>query len=79
MGSPAIGALIAEGAFWALLIVGFRTGELSPRGCGVALALWLAALLSGAYRPFWLPYSSCVAVLDVGLVLIVAKGDVRLS
>jgi hypothetical protein len=79
MGSPAIGALIAEVAFWALLIVGFWTGELSRRGGAVVLALWLAALFSGAYRPFWLPFSTCVAVLDVALVLLVAKGDVRLS
>jgi hypothetical protein len=42
MGSPAIGALIAEVAFW-------------------------------------LPFSTCVATLDVVLVLMVAKGDVRLS
>jgi len=77
--SAGVGALIAEVAFWALLIVGFWIGELSPRGCAVVLALWLAALFSGAYRPFWLPFSTCVAVLDVALVLIVAKGDVRLS
>ena len=79
MGSPAIAALIAEVAFWALLLVGFWTGELSPRAGGAVLVLWLCAFFGGAYRPYWLPFSTCVAVLDVALVLMVAKGDVRLS
>jgi hypothetical protein len=52
---------------------------LSLRGVGLLLVLWLVALLSGAYRPYWLPFSSCVAILDIALVLIVVKGDVRLS
>jgi hypothetical protein len=79
MGSPAIAALIAEVAFWALLFVGFWTGELSARVGGAVLFLWLCAFFGGAYRPYWLPFSSCVAILDVALVLMVAKGDVRLS
>ena len=78
MGSPAISALIAEVAFWALLLVGVWSGELSARGGGAVL-LWLCAFFGGAYRPYWLPFSTCVAILDVALVLMVAKGDVRLS
>ena len=79
MGSPAIATLIAEVAFWALLLVGFWTGEVSTRAGGAVLVLWLCAFFGGAYRPYWLPFSSCVAILDVALVLMVAKGDVRLS
>jgi hypothetical protein len=79
MGSPAIAGLIAEVAFWALLLVGCWTGELSARTVGAVLLLWLCAFFGGAYRPYWLPFSTCVAILDVALVLMVAKGDVRLS
>jgi hypothetical protein len=73
MGSPAVAALIAQIAFWALLTVGLVSRALSLRGVGVLLVLWLATLLSGAYRP------SCVAILDIALVFMVVKGDVRLS
>jgi len=79
MGSPAAAALVAHAAFWALLVYGFATRELSLRAGGSFVGLWLAALFSGAYRPFWLPFSSCVAMLDIALVFAVAKGDVRLS
>jgi len=37
----------------------------------------VAALI--AHAAFWLPFSSCVAILDVALVFVVVKGDVRLS
>jgi len=79
MGSPAAGALIAHAAFWALLVYGFFAGELSPRSGACFIVLWLAARFAGAYRPFWLPFSSCVAMLDIALVFVVVKGDVRLS
>jgi hypothetical protein len=79
MGSPAAAALIAHAAFWGLLLFGLATRELSPQAGGWFLGLWLAAFFLGAYRPFWLPFSSCVAILDVALVFAVVKGDVRLS
>jgi hypothetical protein len=79
MGSPAIAALVAQVAFWALLLVGFWTGELSARAGGAVLLLWLCPFFGDAYRPYWLPFSSCVAILDVALVLMVAKGDVWVS
>ena len=79
MGSPAAAALIAQVAFWALLTVGLVSRELSLRRVGLLLGLWLASLLSGAFRPYWLPFSSCVAILDIALVFMVVKGDVRLS
>jgi hypothetical protein len=36
------------------------------------------ALFGAAYRPYWLPFSSCVAMIDIVLVFVVVKGDVRL-
>ena len=78
MGSPAVAAFIAHVAFWALLVVGILAGELRLRSCAIFLSLWLVALLSEPHRPYWLAFSSCVAVLDIALVFAVAKGDVRL-
>lgn len=79
MGSPAVAALIAHAAFWALLVYGSIVREMSLRAGVVFVVLWLVACFGGAYRPFWLPFSSCVAILDVALVFVVVKGDVRLS
>ncbi len=79
MGSPAAAALIAHAAFWALLVFGSTSRELSLRAGVGFVVLWLAAWLGGAYRPYWLPFSSCVAMLDVALVFVVVRGDVRLS
>ena len=79
MGSPAVAALIAHAAFWALLAYGTIVRELSLRAGVVFVVLWFVACFGGAYRPFWLPFSSCVAILDVALVFVVVKGDVRLS
>jgi hypothetical protein len=79
MGSPAVAAFIAQVAFWALMAVSILSGELRGRSCGVFLSLWLIALVGEPYRPYWLPFSTCVAVLDIALVFAVAKGDVRLS
>jgi hypothetical protein len=79
VGSPAAAALVAQIVFWGLFLVGIGNRELSIRSGGFILLLYLAAMLSGAYRPYWLPFSTCVAILDIALVLIVAKRDLRLS
>ena len=78
MGSSAIAALIAHLVFWVLLAVG--PNELGVKGCVVFAALWLAGLFGLPYAPYgaalFAPY---VAMLDVTLVLLVFKGDVRLG
>jgi hypothetical protein len=79
MGSAAAAAFVAHAAFWTLFAIGMAARELSSRAAAVFLGLWTAALLSGAYRPDWLPFASCVAVLDIALVFAVFKGDVKLS
>ena len=72
--------LIAQVAFWAMLGIGAAFGEIGWRGvCGFVL-LWVGGV-------FGLPHlsstagmlvSSYVAVLDLALVFVVFKGDVRL-
>jgi hypothetical protein len=77
MGSPAIGWLIAQVTFWVLLFVGWR--ELGPvRGAAILVA-YLAIYL-GLPRfdapQFALPL---LALLDIVLVFVVVKGDVRIG
>jgi hypothetical protein len=81
MGSSAIAALIAHLTFWVLLPYGWFCEEVTYRGVGVFLALWAAGLYG---LPYFLPYgaaafSSYVAVLDIILVFLIFKGDVRLT
>jgi hypothetical protein len=79
-GSAGVASLFAHAAFWALLACGVWLGELRLRGTVFFLILWLAGriglpyLANGAalFAPF-------VAVLDIALVLMVFKGDIRLS
>jgi hypothetical protein len=80
MGSALIASWIAHAAFWMLLVYGWMWDEIGPRGAAVFLTLWVAGL---AGLPLILgeaaPFSSFVAVLDIALVFLIFKGDLRLS
>jgi hypothetical protein len=79
MGSAAIAAWIAHLAFWILAAYGWLWEELGLRGLGVFLSLWLAGLFGLPYLPYGAAlFSSFVAVLDIALVFMIFKGDVRL-
>jgi hypothetical protein len=79
MGSVGVAAWIAHCAFWILLCAGWVRRELDVRGIAVFIGLWLAGfagarlVLSGM---LFVPY---VAILDIALVFVVFKGDVRLT
>jgi hypothetical protein len=75
--SESFAAVIAHVVFWIVLVVGWIFGALGPRLSVVFVAVWLAAF-AGALRVPYLPFASLTAVLDIALVLIVFKGDVRL-
>ena len=79
VGSAAISAWVAYLAFWILLVRGCVGGELGRRGCAIALALWIAGY--GVFRqlPSYAPFASYVAVLDIALVFVIFKGDVRVT
>jgi hypothetical protein len=80
MGSPGIAALFSQAAFWGLLLYGWFYGEVSPKGLAVFLLLWLAGLIGLPYVPYGAAlFSPFVAALDIALVFVIAKGDVRLS
>ena len=72
---------IAQLVFWALLMIGFAFQELSAKSAGVFLALWVLGYVGLPRIPWmWnLLFTPYVAVLDIVLVALVLKGDVRLS
>lgn len=81
IGSQAAGAWIAQLAFWILLALGIAYGELGRRRVAAFVALWLAGYF-GLPRLSWtagLFVTSYIAVLDIVLVFMVFKTDVRLN
>jgi hypothetical protein len=75
-----IGALIAHVAFWVLLVYGWFWEELGPKGIAAFVILWLAGYFALQLIPQGPDmFFSWVAVLDVALVFIIFKGDIRLS
>ena len=81
IGSQAVGGWIAQIAFWVLIALGISHGALSKKAAVIFVALWLAGYVS-LTRISWLtgffvtPY---VVVLDIVLVFVVFRGDVRLT
>lgn len=71
---------VAHGGFWFLLAYGYFWDEIGPRGLAVFVSLWAAGLYALSRAPLGADLStSYVAVLDIVLVFIIFKGDVRLS
>jgi hypothetical protein len=80
VGSLAIGGTIAQLTFWILLAWGLVSGEIRLRGVTIATVLWLAGNFGLPHLSFGaLLITTYVAVLDIGLVFVILKGDVRLT
>jgi hypothetical protein len=80
MGSPAIAALIAYVSFLLLLAYGWFCEEIGLRGVAVLLGLWVGGLYGLPYLPNGAGlFSAYVAVLDIVLVLMIFKGDLKLT
>ena len=80
-GSASLAGYVAHVLFWAVLAIGSAFGELGRRAVVVFVVLWIFGVfgfprLSDTGGVFVTPY---VAVLDIVLVFMVFKGDVRLS
>ena len=74
-------SLVAQVAFWPILVIGVVFGEIRWRAAVAFVLLWVFGVvglerLSPWGGRFVTPY---VAVLDIVLTLTVFKGDVRLS
>ncbi len=76
-GSAAIAGVIAHVAFWVLLVIGWR--EVGGRTMAAFAAVWIAGWLGLPLLHGELLFVPLVAVLDIVLVLLVFKGDVRLT
>jgi len=78
VGSAAVAAWIAYAAFVVLVVSGLASGELGIRGLLVALLACVLARVALAYVPNGPSmFFSAVALVDVALVLVVFKGDVK--
>jgi uncharacterized membrane protein YGL010W len=79
--SAAVGAWIAQIAFWVLIALAIGSDALSKKAAAVFVVCWLAGYI-GLPRISWWTGSfvtSWVAVLDIALVFIVFKGDVKIT
>lgn len=76
IGTPLIGWWIAHAAFWVLLALAAKDGRW--RIIGVFAAVWVIGYVASgqvaALSLFFMPF---VAVLDIVLVFIVLKRDIR--
>ena len=80
IGSAGVGNVVAQLAFWLLILRGVLGGELRRAWAAVFVALWLGSSLSIPRLPFAAPLAtSFVAALDIALVFIIFKGDVRIT
>jgi hypothetical protein len=78
IGSPLVGWWIAHVAFWVLLALAAR--DRRWRTIGVIGALWIAGYIaSSQVAALSLFFMSYVAVLDIALVFIVLKRDIRIT
>jgi hypothetical protein len=79
MGSPAVAEWIAYIAFLLLAVYGLMSGELGLRGLAAALIACVLARVLLSYIPNGGGmYVSFVAAVDIALVLVMFRGDVRL-
>ena len=81
VGAPWVGAWIALIAFWVVLALGAFFGELRRRSLVTFVVLWGVGYfglprLSESGGLFVTPY---IALLDIALVWMVFKGDIRLT
>jgi hypothetical protein len=79
MGTLGLLPWIAHPVFWGTVFIGWSAGEISRAGVLVFVALWAAGFFVQRLLPVgFLLFPSYVAILDIVLVLLVFKGDVRL-
>jgi hypothetical protein len=78
MGSAGVAAWIAHVTFWVLVAFGWYWDELGPRRLAILMSFWLGGLFGLPFIPYGAAmFSSFVSVLDIALVFIIFKGDVR--
>ena len=71
-------APVAWWGFWLLLGAGWMLGELRWKGIAASLLLWLVGYAGTSFVVQGVWFTPYVAVLDIGLVFVIFKGDVWL-
>lgn len=80
MGSVGVAALVGHLVFWILVVWGYLTESLNVRSSVVFALLWLVPFSFLDALPSLAPFfTSYVAVLDIVLVFLLFRGDVRLT
>jgi hypothetical protein len=80
IGTPAVAVFVALWGFWLLLAIGLLRGELGSRGSALFVLLWMLGLFGLPHVPYGASlFSPYVAILDIGLVFVIFRGDVRLT
>ena len=80
IGSVAVAGFIAHAAFWILLAWGALTAALRWRGIASFVVLWIAGRIALPFTAYGLAlFPSYLAVLDIVLVLMIFRGDVRIT
>jgi hypothetical protein len=77
-----IPGLIAHVAFWGLLLYGWVIGEVNLKRVAIFVGFWLTVRFSlpyMSYAPARDMFSAFVATLDIALVFMIFKGDVRFT
>ena len=78
-GSAAIGGWIAQLVFWVLIAIGAGSRELGLKAVALFIVMWLAGLFGLPHLVLGaMLFSPYVAVLDIVLVFLIFKGDVKL-
>jgi hypothetical protein len=72
-------APVALWGFWILLGVGWILGELRSKGIAISVLLWLVGFAGSSFVAYGMLFTPYIAVLDIGLVFVIFKGDVRLT
>jgi hypothetical protein len=81
-GGPIVARLFAHVVFWALLGYGALLGELRLPRIAVLIGVWLAVLFGVprlVFDPYAMVAAAGVAVLDIVVLLMLFKGDIRLT
>jgi len=81
IGTPFVGAIVAHVGFWVLLTLGLVYGDYGKGRAVVFVGLWILGFTVVPRLAWWTAplVTPWVAILDIILVFVVFKGDVRLG
>ena len=80
MSSATVAGWIAHIVFWTLLVIGVWSEDIGPKTLAAFVIFWLGGMFGLPHVSFGAGLSTpLIAVLDIALVFLVFKGDIRLT